>query len=93
MAYGSVMASFNVEDFGTERVSRLDEDEIADRLGDFRRLTHFEEVPLASAPRPVAARMESPEHPHLSEETRWRQSRADFAGRRRRNGRRGRETR
>ncbi len=51
MAYGSVMASFNIEDFGTDRVSRLDEAEIADRLGDFRRLTHFEEVPLASAPR------------------------------------------
>ncbi len=44
MAYGSVMASFNVEDFGTERVSRLDESEIADRLGDFKRLTHFDEA-------------------------------------------------
>jgi len=43
MAYGSVMASFNVEDFGTERVARLTEREIADRLGEFKRLTHFEE--------------------------------------------------
>ena len=43
MAYGSVMASFNVEDFGTERVARLTEREIADRLSDFKRLTHFEE--------------------------------------------------
>ena len=51
MAYGSVMASFNIEDFGTDRVSRLDEAEISERLGDFRRLTHFEETPLASAPR------------------------------------------
>jgi sugar/nucleoside kinase (ribokinase family) len=50
MAFGSVMASFNVEDFGTERVSRLDEAEITDRLADFRRLTYFEEAPLASAP-------------------------------------------
>jgi sugar/nucleoside kinase (ribokinase family) len=43
MAYGSVMASFNVEDFGTERVSRLTEPEIADRFSEFRRLTHFDE--------------------------------------------------
>jgi sugar/nucleoside kinase (ribokinase family) len=43
MAYGSVMASFNVEDFGTERVARLTESEIADRFREFRRLTHFEE--------------------------------------------------
>jgi sugar/nucleoside kinase (ribokinase family) len=50
MAYGSVMASFNVEDFGTDRVRRLGEDEIAERLAAFRRLTHFDEVPLASAP-------------------------------------------
>ena len=48
MAYGSVMASFNVEDFGTERVRRLGEDEIAARLGAFRRLTHFEEASLAA---------------------------------------------
>jgi sugar/nucleoside kinase (ribokinase family) len=44
MAYGSVMASFNVEDFGTERVARLSEREIAERLADFKRLTHFEET-------------------------------------------------
>jgi sugar/nucleoside kinase (ribokinase family) len=43
MAYGSVLASFNVEDFGTERVSRLTRDEIEDRLAEFKRLTHFEE--------------------------------------------------
>jgi sugar/nucleoside kinase (ribokinase family) len=43
MAYGSVLASFNVEDFGTERVSRLTRDEIEKRLGEFKRLTHFEE--------------------------------------------------
>jgi sugar/nucleoside kinase (ribokinase family) len=43
MAYGSVMASFNVEDFGTERVARLTGSEIADRLREFRALTHFEE--------------------------------------------------
>src|SRR5688572_25529294 len=44
MAYGSVMASFNVEDFGTGRVSALTEDEIAERLADFKSLTHFEEA-------------------------------------------------
>ncbi|HEX6586730.1 MAG TPA: PfkB family carbohydrate kinase, partial [Solirubrobacterales bacterium] len=41
MAYGSVLASFNVEDFGTGRVSRLTRDEIEDRLAEFKRLTHF----------------------------------------------------
>jgi sugar/nucleoside kinase (ribokinase family) len=47
MAYGSVMASFNVEDFGTGRLSRLTEAEIAERLAAFKRLTHFEEAPIA----------------------------------------------
>jgi sugar/nucleoside kinase (ribokinase family) len=46
MAYGSVMASFNVEDFGTERLRRLTEAEIAGRLSAFKRLTHFEETPF-----------------------------------------------
>jgi sugar/nucleoside kinase (ribokinase family) len=50
MAYGSVMASFNVEDFGTDRVSRLDDAEISGRLAEFRRLTHFDDVRLTSAP-------------------------------------------
>lgn len=42
MAYGSVLASFNVEDFGTERVRSLTMAEIARRLADFKRITHFE---------------------------------------------------
>jgi sugar/nucleoside kinase (ribokinase family) len=42
MAYGSVLASFNVEDFGTERVARLTEAEVDSRLRDFKRITHFE---------------------------------------------------
>jgi sugar/nucleoside kinase (ribokinase family) len=46
MAYGSVMASFNVEDFGTARLTRLTEAEIAERLAEFKRLTHFEETPI-----------------------------------------------
>jgi sugar/nucleoside kinase (ribokinase family) len=48
MAYGSVMASFNVEDFGTERVRRLTESELAERYDAFKRLTHFESVPADS---------------------------------------------
>ena len=43
MTYGSVLASFNVEEFGVERVVRLTRDEIEERLGEFKRLTHFEE--------------------------------------------------
>ncbi len=42
MAYGSVLASFNVEDFGTARVGLLTMDEIAQRLQDFKRITHFD---------------------------------------------------
>jgi sugar/nucleoside kinase (ribokinase family) len=45
MAYGSVLASFNVEDFGTERVRRLTKEEIVDRLQAFKRITHFEVEP------------------------------------------------
>jgi sugar/nucleoside kinase (ribokinase family) len=49
MAYGSVLASFNVEDFGTERVQSLTRDEIDERLRDFKRITQFEAEP-APAP-------------------------------------------
>jgi sugar/nucleoside kinase (ribokinase family) len=49
MAYGSVLASFNVEDFGTERVGRLTKDEIDGRLRDFRRITHFEVEPTPTS--------------------------------------------
>jgi sugar/nucleoside kinase (ribokinase family) len=45
MAYGSVLASFNVEDFGTERVASLSRQEIDQRLRDFRRITQFEAEP------------------------------------------------
>ncbi len=45
MAYGSVLASFNVEDFGTERVASLTREQIDQRLRDFRRITHFEAEP------------------------------------------------
>jgi len=49
--YGSVMASFNVEEFGTERVRRLTHEEINRRFRDFKRMTHFEEIPFESAVR------------------------------------------
>ena len=42
MAYGTVLASFNVEEFGTERVARLTEAEIAERYDELRAMTHFE---------------------------------------------------
>jgi sugar/nucleoside kinase (ribokinase family) len=42
--YGSVMASFNVEEFGCERLLRLTHQEIAERFRHYKRLTHFEEV-------------------------------------------------
>jgi cytidine kinase len=44
MIYGSVMASFNVEKFGTERVDALDYPEINQRFRDFKRMTHFDDI-------------------------------------------------
>jgi sugar/nucleoside kinase (ribokinase family) len=41
MAYGTAIASFNVEEFGTERVARLRMDEIDERVVDLRRMTAF----------------------------------------------------
>src|SRR5215204_3096949 len=49
MVYGSVMASFNVEKFGTERVDALDYPEITQRFRDFKRMTHFEDIPFERA--------------------------------------------
>jgi sugar/nucleoside kinase (ribokinase family) len=49
MIYGSVMASFNVEKFGTERVDALDYPEINQRFRDFKRMTHFDEIPFERA--------------------------------------------
>jgi sugar/nucleoside kinase (ribokinase family) len=45
MVYGSTLASFNVEDFGTERVARLTRDEIDARFEEFRRMTALEAGP------------------------------------------------
>jgi len=49
MIYGSVMASFNVEKFGTERVDVLDYPEINKRFADFKRMTHFDDIPFERA--------------------------------------------
>jgi sugar/nucleoside kinase (ribokinase family) len=46
MTYGSVLASFNVEEFGTERVRRLTTDEINRRFEEFREMTHIETLPV-----------------------------------------------
>jgi sugar/nucleoside kinase (ribokinase family) len=45
MTYGSTLASFNVEQFGTERVRALTREEIDERYEQFRRMTAIEEVP------------------------------------------------
>src|SRR4051812_29580587 len=47
MTYGSVLASFNVEEFGTERVARLTREEIDERFAEFKAMTTFDEVPAA----------------------------------------------
>jgi sugar/nucleoside kinase (ribokinase family) len=51
MIFGSVMASFNVEEFGTERVQRLTHDEINERFRTFKQMTNFEEIPFERADR------------------------------------------
>lgn len=42
MFYGSVMGSFAVERFGTDRLQNLDKDEIEDRFALFRQLSHLD---------------------------------------------------
>jgi sugar/nucleoside kinase (ribokinase family) len=46
MTYGSVMASFNVEQFGTERVQALTHGEINRRFDEFRLMTHLDAQPV-----------------------------------------------
>jgi sugar/nucleoside kinase (ribokinase family) len=47
MAYGTALASFNVEEFGVERVARLTSEEIAQRVAELGRMTQFVSKPLA----------------------------------------------
>lgn len=53
MIFGSVMASFNVEEFGTDRVRRLTHEEINQRFHTFKEMTHFDEIPFERAVRAV----------------------------------------
>jgi len=46
MAYGTALASFNVEEFGTDRVARLTAEEITERVSELQRITHFEDAPI-----------------------------------------------
>ncbi|HXN38551.1 MAG TPA: PfkB family carbohydrate kinase [Solirubrobacteraceae bacterium] len=47
MAHATVLASFNVEEFGTERVQRLTGKEIVARIGELHAMTQFSGAPLA----------------------------------------------
>jgi hypothetical protein len=49
MIFGSVMASFNVEEFGTERVRRLTHNEINERFHTFKKMTYFDAIPFERA--------------------------------------------
>jgi sugar/nucleoside kinase (ribokinase family) len=49
MIFGSVMASFNVEEFGTARVQKLTHEEINGRFQRFKEMTHFEAIPFERA--------------------------------------------
>ena len=44
IVYGSVMASFAVEDFSVDRLLRLTKDDINSRFSEFKKLTHFDVV-------------------------------------------------
>jgi sugar/nucleoside kinase (ribokinase family) len=46
-AYGTALASFNVEEFGTERVARLTAEEIAARVAKLQDITSFMDEPVA----------------------------------------------
>jgi sugar/nucleoside kinase (ribokinase family) len=55
MAYGTAIASYNVEEFGTERVRRLTREEIVARVRELQRITHFVDVPLPERRSPASA--------------------------------------
>ncbi len=48
MGYGTVLASFNVEEFGTERVARLSREEIDARFEALRAMTQFDGLAAAA---------------------------------------------
>jgi cytidine kinase len=45
MAYGTALASFNVSEFGTERMQRLTGEEVTERVAQLQRLTTFADEP------------------------------------------------
>jgi sugar/nucleoside kinase (ribokinase family) len=47
MAHATVLASFNVEEFGTERIERLEGHEIVARIKELHAMTQFSGAPLA----------------------------------------------
>jgi sugar/nucleoside kinase (ribokinase family) len=47
MAYGTALASYNVEEFGTERVERLTADEVHTRVEHLARMTAFSPEPVS----------------------------------------------
>ncbi len=49
MAHATVLASFNVEEFGTERIERLKGQEIVARIEELHAMTQFSGAPLAAA--------------------------------------------
>jgi sugar/nucleoside kinase (ribokinase family) len=46
MAHGTALASFNVEQFGTERIEQLSGEEISARVQELGEMTRFSEAPL-----------------------------------------------
>jgi hypothetical protein len=48
MGYGTVLASFNVERFGTERVATLSREEIEERFAELHAMTRFEPLPTGA---------------------------------------------
>ena len=69
MAHATVLASFNVEEFGTDRVARLQGEEIVARIHELHAMTQFSGAPLAaprvSRERPRASAAAAPAHPGL----------------------------
>jgi sugar/nucleoside kinase (ribokinase family) len=51
VTYGSVMASYCAEDYGSRRLAGISEHEVLHRADDFKEMTHFEHVP--THPRPA----------------------------------------
>jgi cytidine kinase len=47
MAFGTALASYNVEAFGTERVQTVTADEVAERVAALQRITRFDAATVA----------------------------------------------